>query len=496
MSNQQTRYPGDILIVDDKPANLRLLSQMLLEHGHTVRAVINGARALASVRTALPDLILLDIKMPEMNGYEACKRLKADPQTRDVPVIFISALGETEDKVKAFTAGGVDYITKPFQIEEVLARVEIHLGLRNLQKKLERTNEDLAQQRDTLDTVLCNVADGLVFTNPAGEIMLANPAFGRIPLDPPEQLEGTALSQILPLAELLDIVSDALQSQGSVHTVDVTLPDQRIFRASACGLCHDGQPVTGVVTILRDITHDVEVDRMKTNFVSMVSHDLRTPLGVILGFTEMLETGVYGPLSDKQQGALQHIVTSVKRQLNLVNNLLDQARIETGQLSPEIALFGPATLVKETLNDIGILAQGSGLELSSHIADDVPTTLFGDRQRLHQVLSNLVDNAIKFTKQGSVIVRVYLPDESHWALAVSDTGPGIPIEAQAYVFDPFRQIDNSITREHVGVGLGLSIVEQLVTLMGGEITLESKVGQGSTFTVVLPLVTQIQEEAS
>jgi signal transduction histidine kinase len=496
VSDRQTRYPGDLLIVDDKPANLRLLSQMLIKHGHTIRAVVNGTQALASVERALPDLILLDVKMPGMDGYEVCERLKADPRTRDVPIIFISALGETEDKVKAFTIGGVDYVTKPFQLEEVLARVETHLGLRNLQKDLERANEDLAQQRDTLDTVLCNVADGLVFTDPAGKILLVNPAFGRIPLDPPDPLEGAALSQVLPFPELLNIVDDALQAQGSVHTVDVTLPDQRIFRASACGLCFNRQQVTGVVTILRDITHDVEIDRMKTNFVSMVSHDLRTPLGVILGFAEMLETGVYGPLSDRQQEALKHIVTSVKRQLNLVDNLLDQARIETGMLSLEITSFEPVALVKDTLADLGILAQGSGLELTSHVAADVPTTLSGDRQRLHQVLNNLVDNAIKFTKRGSVSVRIYRPDETHWALAVLDTGPGIPVEAQEYVFDPFRQIDNSITREHVGVGLGLTIVKQLVTLMGGEITLESKVGQGSTFTVVLPLVIQTQEEVS
>jgi sigma-B regulation protein RsbU (phosphoserine phosphatase) len=140
------KQEDDILIVDDTPANLRLLSQMLTQRGHHVRAVTSGPRALASARMSLPNLILLDIKMPEMNGYEVCERLKADAQTRDVPVIFISALDELQDKVRAFAVGGVDYITKPFQVEEVIARVETHLTLRRLQQQLESANQKMARE--------------------------------------------------------------------------------------------------------------------------------------------------------------------------------------------------------------------------------------------------------------------------------------------------------------------------------------------------------------
>ncbi|MDY7079690.1 MAG: ATP-binding protein, partial [Chloroflexota bacterium] len=132
--------------------------------------------------------------------------------------------------------------------------------------------------------------------------------------------------------------------------------------------------------------------------------------------------------------------------------------------------------------------------LNSHIADDVPAVLPGDRQRLHQILVNLVGNAIKFTDEGTIQVRVYRPDAVHWVLEVSDTGCGVPLADQPYVFDPFRQVDSSATREHDGSGLGLSIVKQLTNLMGGEITLASRVGRGSTFTIILPLV-PIQEES-
>ena len=137
---------GDILIVDDTPANLRLLTQMLAEHGFQVRPVPAGALALAAVQAEPPELILLDIRMPEMSGYEVCEHLKADARTADIPIIFISALDAVRDKVKAFAAGGVDYVTKPFRVEEVLARVETHLSLRKLQKRLQDANRRMERE--------------------------------------------------------------------------------------------------------------------------------------------------------------------------------------------------------------------------------------------------------------------------------------------------------------------------------------------------------------
>ena len=146
MDRQMKNGKMDILIVDDTSENLRLLSQMLAEQGYSVRAVPSGDRALESVRALPPDLILLDIRMPQMNGYEVCERLKADPGTSDIPVIFISALSEIHDKVQAFKVGGVDYITKPFQLEEVLVRTQTHLALRTLQKRLQETNQKFERE--------------------------------------------------------------------------------------------------------------------------------------------------------------------------------------------------------------------------------------------------------------------------------------------------------------------------------------------------------------
>jgi signal transduction histidine kinase len=150
--------------------------------------------------------------------------------------------------------------------------------------------------------------------------------------------------------------------------------------------------------------------------------------------------------------------------------------------------FVSTSLMQAMLAKMNVLAQAKGLNLSASIAPEVPPTLHGDPDRLQQVLVNLVSNAIKFTQAGAVQIRFYCPDPSHWAMEVSDTGPGIPPEAQSYIFEPFRQVDGSMTRVHTGAGLGLSIVKHLVTLMEGQVTLDSEVGRGSIFTVCLPLI--------
>ena len=149
---KQIESQESILLVDDTPDNLRMLSKILIAHGYKVRAVTSGAHALEAAQANPPDLILLDIMMPEMSGYEVCERLKADAPTRDIPIVFISALGAMEDKVNAFAVGGVDYIIKPFQSGEVLARVKAHIALRKLQKQLETANQELEERNVELET--------------------------------------------------------------------------------------------------------------------------------------------------------------------------------------------------------------------------------------------------------------------------------------------------------------------------------------------------------
>ncbi len=234
--------------------------------------------------------------------------------------------------------------------------------------------------------------------------------------------------------------------------------------------------------------------RLKSELLAKVSHELRTPLGAILGFTEMLNFGVYGPLSDKQREITTEVIQSTHFLTSLVNELLNQAQLDAGKLKLNLSPFVLRDVVEEALSKMAVLAQNKGLTLTTTIAPDMPATLVSDPCRVQQILVNLVSNAIKFTKTGTIQVCFYQPDPTHWALRVSDTGSGIPPEAQAYIFEPFRQVDGSITRQHGGAGLGLSIVKQLTTLMGGQITLKSKVGEGSTFLVLFPL--QLTQEKS
>ncbi|MDY0018856.1 MAG: ATP-binding protein [Anaerolineae bacterium] len=236
-----------------------------------------------------------------------------------------------------------------------------------------------------------------------------------------------------------------------------------------------------------------ELDRLKSKFVSMVSHELRTPLNAIQGFAEMLVAGVYGRLSAQQEGAMDRITFNADRLLRIVSDLLDQARIEAGELAIHVKAFSISELIDDLSATMGILVESKGLKLITEIDYRIPEIMHGDPHRLHQILVNLTNNALKFTEKGAITVKVYPPDADHWALEISDTGVGIPQEAQSFIFQPFQQVDSSPTREHQGVGLGLAIVKQLAELMNGEIIVESEVEKGSTFTIVLPLLTPHHE---
>ncbi len=219
---------GNLLIVDDTPANLRLLSRMLTEHGYKVRAVRNGPHALQAAQAAQPDLILLDIVMPDMDGYEVCRRLKTEERTRDIPILFISALSDVEDKVKALTYGGVDYITKPFQLEEVLARVRTHLALRNLTQQLQEANAQLAYQvqelrtrNEELDTFAHTVAHDIKspLTSIVGYANLLVEEFDKLA----EPLRAEILRMIEYSASKMSGIVDELLLLASVRKVDVAL---------------------------------------------------------------------------------------------------------------------------------------------------------------------------------------------------------------------------------------------------------------------------------
>ncbi|MGC9347298.1 MAG: sensor histidine kinase [Anaerolineae bacterium] len=229
----------------------------------------------------------------------------------------------------------------------------------------------------------------------------------------------------------------------------------------------------------------LELDRLKSRFVSMVSHELRTPLAAIQGFCEVLMAGIYGEMNERQENAIQRIVINSRQLLALVNDLLDQARIEAGQLQLASEPFSPEQVLKHVVDTQAVLAQ-DGVELRLSLTD-LPDTLVGDRDRLRQVVINLVANALKFTPTGYVAVRARTCNAGTWEIAIEDTGPGIPEDAMETIFEPFKQADSSATRHHGGAGLGLAISNEIVGLMGGYVDVHSNEGTGSRFTVRLPI---------
>jgi signal transduction histidine kinase len=219
----------------------------------------------------------------------------------------------------------------------------------------------------------------------------------------------------------------------------------------------------------------------------MVSHELRTPLSAILGYAEIFTEQIYGPLNEKQANMTNRIVSNTRRLLSLINDLLDQAQMEAGKLKIKYATIKPSELLENLHSVMDKLTTDKGLELTSELDANMPETLTGDSARLQQVLVNLVNNAVKFTDEGSIHVQLSKLDNLNWGITVSDTGKGIPKEELPHIFETFRQVEGTTTRLHGGFGLGLSIVKQLINLMGGSVSVSSELDRGSTFSITLPI---------
>jgi signal transduction histidine kinase len=229
----------------------------------------------------------------------------------------------------------------------------------------------------------------------------------------------------------------------------------------------------------------LSASQYKTEFLARVSHELRTPLGAILGYIELMQQGLFGPLSPQQETAIQRTVDNTYYLNSLIQDLLDGAQIEREQLKIVYAPFPARKMVEETCLPLEVLAKAKQLQFTAYVDPHLPERLMSDEKRIRQILNNLANNAIKFTDEGKVEVSLQLLNEDRWAIQVSDTGPGIPQESQDTIFQPFWQIGGTNTVS--GYGLGLAIVKQLATLMEGEIILDSTVSRGTSFTVMFPL---------
>jgi signal transduction histidine kinase len=233
----------------------------------------------------------------------------------------------------------------------------------------------------------------------------------------------------------------------------------------------------------------MEALRLKDQILANVSYDLRTPLNVVLTRTEMVQRGIYGPVTTEQNRMLETVTSSGRHLLNFVNNLLEAGQLNAGTLELNHTEFTPQELLEVVETAMLPLARSKGLNFTTGVGENVPSVIRGDQERLEQIALNLMDNAIKYTDQGDVSIWIQRPDEDHWAIQVADTGMGIADDAKGQLFESFWQLDpqSDGMKSNVGFGLGLSIVGRFARLMNGRVNIESIVNSGSIFTVILPL---------
>lgn len=446
MEQQPTLQTHDheVLIVEDSPTQAERLRRLIAAAGYRVRLATNGRHALELIAAAKPQLIVSDIIMPEMNGYELCRALKADPTLADIPVILVTALNDSRDIIRGIESGADNFIRKPYSEAYLLNRISQVLLNQLLRKD-------------------------------------AGPETGiGVYLGEQKHFINASRQQMLDL--LISTYEQAVQVNGELQARErqVIELNMRLSQHAAELEEHNREMALKNIEL-------AEASRMKSAFIANMSHELRTPLNAIIGFTGTLLMKLPGPLVPDQERQLTTIRASARHLLSLINDILDVAKIEAGKVTVELAPVDCQLLLMETADSLRPLASQKGLMLSVE-APAERIEIVTDRRALLQIVINLVNNAIKFTETGSVKLALSQRadgDAMVTEFAVSDSGAGIRAEDQAKLFQAFSQLDSTSTRHVEGAGLGLYLCQNLANLIGGHLTLASDFGHGSTFTLVL-----------
>ena len=472
---------GSILFVDDSPTVCAKYGDLLRNNGYRVLIAKSMAEALEVARREKPDLALVDYFMPNGNGDELCRALLADDRTRDVTVVMHS---QRKDVIEdALNAGAIDLIWKDDPVNIFLMRTASIM--RTLRARRQAKDLDiLFAATDALDVGLLSLSDGQWQAFNDTMARFSAECGGAAPFIP--DTNGGAHK---PAADDQRRPRRIVDHTGrrrafNIHEVDVADADRVV-------LVHDVTAMADQAELLEQARDKaVELADAKSRFLANMSHEIRTPLNGVIGMLELLNGS---ELSEEQRHFTDTGIASAEALLGLIGDVLDFSKIDAGRLELEQAAFK----LPEMVEDIGQMLAGKaaekGLEMICDVEPAVPLQVVGDAGRLRQVLVNLLGNALKFTERGEVglLLRLEHSDGERATLsfAVTDTGIGIEQEAQQHIFEAFRQADDTTTRRFGGTGLGLAISSQLVELMGGELRLDSRPGEGSSFhfSIDMPL---------
>ena len=530
--------PINILIVDDEPKNLTVLETVLDDPGYRLVRADTADKALLALIAEEFALLILDINMPDMSGFELAQMIRERKKTAQVPIIFLTAhYNEDEHVLEGYAAGAVDYLHKPVNRTILRSKVatfaELHRSARALQREVIERRAAQDQLRAMNETLEQRVVDKT-------EALRATDAQMRAMIDAlPAAIYATDADGYLTH---FNPATAELSGRVPEIGVDQWCAIWKLFRADGTPLPHDECPmavaikegriirgmqiiaerptgeriwVTPYPTPLRDVAGKIvgginmlvditdakraeeelstaklaaeEANAAKSAFLAYMSHEIRTPMNAIFGFTQLLSESTQAPV---ERDWIASIKKSGQLLLSVINDVLDLSKIEAGKLD----LHPQPTNVVDILDDMIAMfapqAAGKGITLVCDIDVNLELLLL-DSQRVRQILMNLMSNAVKFTETGGVTVRLEVADGTtaglrDLALIVTDTGVGIPASQIGRIFEPFRQADSPDGKLRQGTGLGLTISRRLVEAMSGQIEVESALGEGTTFTMRIP----------
>ncbi|HVE65948.1 MAG TPA: response regulator [Thermoanaerobaculia bacterium] len=524
-----------ILVVEDSP-DIRVLIRMLLEAaGHDVLTASDGRAGVDAVKAERPDLVLMDLSLPILSGWEAAKEIKEDPAIRSIPVVAVTAHAMHGDRERALAAGCDGFIPKPIDEETFESLVSSYL---RKPPAGETSLSEPAPPRATVPVASKRTADGgrILVVDDHAEVAelirqdLESEGHEVVVAPTPEQVAEIAAGDRqfdLAIVDVMlgpdsgydltaDLVSRANEylpvllvtageidrEKGFAAGADdfIAKPlDASELAARARSLIRVGRAIRSQGRAARERSEAyeklAELDRLKSDFLSTVSHELRTPLNTIILLSHLIEREGKTPADEERRLHDIHVIgESAETLLRMINTILDLAKLEAGQrdLHPQRVALTP--MLAETADLLEPQARARGLALRTEISSDLPEHAVLDREKVSRVLINLLSNAVKYTQKGWVVLRAS-PWQDSIAFEVEDTGSGVPATLVGTVFEPFRQIRTGHDEAPRGTGLGLTISKQLVELMGGDLIFDSREGEGTRVAFTLPQLEATDEKA-